>query len=201
VVFAGLNFSINEGDILYLKGSNGSGKSTLLRLMAGLIRPINGAILWNNENIKHDQELFWGCLHYISHQDAIKMSLTVEENLKFWVDMSGFKSDRSKIHEALVTFSLNHLANLPTRYLSAGQRKRLNLARICVTPASLWLLDEPATSLDSISLSSLNGAIVAHRNTGGIVVLATHEELPSNSNILEISEFSKSRNSSLGVQS
>ena len=193
VVFAKLNFSIDEGDVLYLQGPNGSGKSTLLRLMAGLMRPIGGALLWNGENIQEDAETFRGLLHYVGHQDAVKTALTVEENLSFWAEMSCAEPEKRTVKEALKTFSLDHLASLSARFLSAGQRKRLNLARICATSAPLWLLDEPSNSLDLDSLSALRGAISAHQEKGGMVAVATHEELVSDSNILDISEFTNTK--------
>lgn len=191
VVFAKLNFTIEAGEVLYLQGPNGSGKSTLLRLMAGLLRPVSGALLWKGENIHEDSETFRGRLHYVGHQDAIKTALTVEENVTFWAEMSGAALEKRTIAEALEIFSLSHLAALPARFLSAGQRKRLNLARICASSAPLWLLDEPSNSLDTASVSALRHAITAHQNKGGMVAVATHEELVSDSNILDISEFTR----------
>ncbi len=194
VVFSKLAFTIDEGQVLYLQGPNGSGKSTLLRLMAGLLSPVGGALLWNGENITHDPETFRGLLHYVGHQDAVKTALTVEENLTFWAEMSGAEPQKRTVLKA---FSLTHLAALPARFLSAGQRKRLNLARICATSAPLWLLDEPSNSLDTESVSALRGAIAAHQEKGGMVAVATHEELVSDSNILDISEFTNSNDAKL----
>ena len=189
VVFAKLTFAIGEGEVLYLRGPNGSGKSTLLRLMAGLLRPVGGQILWNGESTLEDAKTFRGLLHYVGHQDAIKTALTVEENLTFWAEMSGVGPAKRSVGEALENFSLSHLASLPARFLSAGQRKRLNLARICASPAPLWLLDEPANSLDKASVGVLRSAITAHQEKGGLVAVATHEELSPESNVLNISEF------------
>ena len=101
VVFSDLSFAIGEGEVLYLRGPNGSGKSTLLRLMAGLLRPTNGTILWNGENARDDAETFRGLLHYVGHQDAIKTALTVEENLTFWAEMSGVDPEKRAVGEAL----------------------------------------------------------------------------------------------------
>ncbi len=191
VVFSALNFSIDEGEVLYLQGPNGSGKSTLLRLMAGLLRPISGSLLWNGESIRDDAEHFRGLLHYIGHQDAVKTALTVEENLSFWAEMSGVDPENRSIKDALKTFSLSHLASLPARFLSAGQRKRLNLARLCASSAPLWLLDEPSNSLDTDSVAALRGVIEAHQDKGGMVAVATHEELVSDTNILDFDDFTK----------
>jgi heme exporter protein A len=193
VVFAKLAFSIGEGEVLYLRGPNGSGKSTLLRLMAGLLRPVSGELRWNGESTKEDAETFRGLLHYVGHQDAIKTALTVEENVTFWAEMSGVDPEKRNVGEALEIFSLSHLASLPARFLSAGQRKRLNLARLCASPAPLWLLDEPANSLDKASVGALRSAITAHQEKGGLVAVATHEELSPDTNILDISEFTNNK--------
>jgi heme exporter protein A len=200
VVFARLTFSIREGELLYLQGPNGSGKSTLLRLMAGLLRPVSGELLWNGQNIKEDGEKFRGQLHYVGHQDAVKTALTVEENLNFWAEMSGVKAREHTVRDALNTFSLGHLATLPAKFLSAGQRKRLNLARVCATSAPLWLLDEPSNSLDTESLIQLKRVITAHREKGGMIAVATHDELISDSNTLNISEFTNTKKTTLEFQ-
>jgi len=189
LVFTELSFSIKKGQILHLKGPNGSGKSTLLRLMAGLIRPTKGVVLWKKENILSEPELFHRALHYVSHQDAVKAALTVEENLTFWAKMGNVDKEERFVDEALIKFSLNHLASLPTRFLSAGQCKRLNLSRICATKAPLWLLDEPSNSLDSESLDILNEVILAHQRAGGLTAIATHDDLGLNCNSLDVSMF------------
>ena len=192
-VLKGADLKVEAGEIVALVGPSGSGKSTLLRLMAGLLRPTNGTILWNGENARDDAETFRGLLHYVGHQDAIKTALTVEENLTFWAEMSGVDPEKRVVGEALEEFSLGHLSTLPARFLSAGQSKRLNLARICASPAPLWLLDEPSNSLDTESLGALRSAISAHQEKGGLVAVATHEELGSDTNVLDIFEFTKKK--------
>jgi len=188
-VFTNLNFSINEGEVLYLIGPNGSGKSTLLRLMAGLLNPVNGVLTWNDKDIRDDEGLFKSRIHYVGHQDSIKTALTVEENLRFWAEINSDIKEKSTVQEALEQFSLDNLSTLPARFLSAGQRKRLNLARICATWAPLWLLDEPSNSLDSDSVNALTAAISTHQKKGGIVAIASHENLDVHSNSLDISMF------------
>jgi heme exporter protein A len=188
-VFTNLNFSINEGEVLYLIGPNGSGKSTLLRLMAGLLNPVNGVLTWNDKDIRDDEGLFKSRIHYVGHQDSIKTALTVEENLRFWAEINSDIKEKSTVQEALEQFSLDNLSTLPARFLSAGQRKRLNLARICATWAPLWLLDEPSNSLDSDSVNTLTAAISTHQKKGGIVAIASHENLDVHSNSLDISMF------------
>ena len=193
LVFTELSFSIKKGQILHLKGPNGSGKSTLLRLMAGLIRPAKGVVLWKKENILSEPELFHQILHYVGHQDAVKAALTVEENLSFWARMANVDKEERFVHEALTKFSLSHLASLPARFLSAGQRKRLNLSRIYATKAPLWLLDEPSNSLDTESLRILIEAISGHQRAGGLTAIATHDDLGLNCNNLDVSMFHKSQ--------
>ena len=198
VIFTNLNFSINEGEVLYLKGPNGSGKSTLLRLMAGLLPPTSGALTWNNKYINDDERLFRSLIHYVGHQDAIKTGLTVEENLHFWAEMNSHMKEAGTVQKALKEFSLDNLSTLPARFLSAGQRKRLNLARLSATSAPLWLLDEPSNSLDSDSVKILSRAISEHQQKGGMVAIATHEKLDINSNTLNLSMFTDFKASARG---
>ena len=198
VIFTNLNFSINEGEVLYLKGPNGSGKSTLLRLMAGLLPPTSGALTWNNKYINDDERLFRSLIHYVGHQDAIKTGLTVEENLHFWAEMNSYMKEAGTVQKALKEFSLDNLSTLPARFLSAGQRKRLNLARLSATSAPLWLLDEPSNSLDSDSVKILSRAISEHQQKGGMVAIATHEKLDINSNTLTLSMFTDFKASARG---
>lgn len=189
IVFEALDFSLGEGEVLYLRGRNGSGKSTLLRVMVGLLGVVEGEMTWNGEPLSEDPEGHRARLHYVGHQDAIKTALTVTENLAFWAEMSGVDKSKCTIPEALETFSLSHLAQLPARFLSAGQKRRLNLARIVASPAPLWLLDEPTNSLDKESVAALYDAIAAHRQKGGMVLLATHDDLTEDVRILDLGQF------------
>jgi heme exporter protein A len=198
VVFTNLNFSINAGELLYLKGPNGSGKSTLLRLMAGILRPNGGGLTWNNSDIHDNEELFRSNIHYVGHKDAIKTGLTVEENLSFWAEMNFNSKEKGAVKTALEKSSLDNFSTLPARFLSAGQRKRLNLARLYTTYAPLWLLDEPSNSLDSESVKVLSLAISEHRQTGGMVAIATHEDLGIENNILDLSMFANLKVQSRG---
>ncbi|NKB60391.1 MAG: heme ABC exporter ATP-binding protein CcmA [Alphaproteobacteria bacterium] len=173
-VFAGLSFAVPAGGALILRGPNGSGKSSLLRLMAGLLQPIDGALLRDGIPVRDDPEGHRSSLHYVGHKDAIKPVLTVAENLAFW---SGVNGGTGSVDTALETFGLAALVDTAARLLSAGQQRRLNLARIIASPAPLWLLDEPTIALDSASVSVMVDLIAAHRATGGIVVLSTHIDL------------------------
>jgi heme exporter protein A len=173
LVFAGLDFALETGGALLLVGPNGSGKSSLLRLMAGLLAPAAGTLAWNGEPVAADREAHGGRLHYVGHLDAVKPVLSVLENVAFWGRLRPGGS-RVAAEEALTAFGIAHLANVPGRFLSAGQRRRVNLARILAAPAPLWLLDEPTTALDRAAIAGLEGAIARHRKGGGMVVAATH---------------------------
>lgn len=174
-VFQGVAFAMAPGDALLLGGPNGSGKTSLLRLMAGLAQPEQGVITWDSGPIADDPAEHRARLHYIGHQEAVKLALTAEENLSFWADMRGAANGAA---DALRRFKLDARATWPARYLSAGERKRLGLARLLASAAALWLLDEPTTSLDAESTEILLTAIAEHRRAGGCVALATHAPLP-----------------------
>ncbi len=173
-VFAGLSFSLPAGGALLLTGANGTGKSSLLRLMAGLLQPAGGAILWDDESITEDPSVHAGRLHYLGHLEAVKPVLSAAENLRFWAALKGHSAS---IGPALEHFALAALAEVPGRLLSAGQRRRLALARLLASPAELWLLDEPSVGLDHASVGRLAEAIAEHRAGGGRVVVATHTAL------------------------
>lgn len=194
VVFSALDFALSPGDGLVLRGPNGSGKSTLLQIMSGLLPPIGGAIFWQGRPIAEDQEAHASNLCYIGHNDALKPLLTAEENLRFWAAFhhEGFALERM-VKKGLGVFGLAPLARMPTRSLSAGQKRRLCLARLLVNKAPLWLLDEPINALDEKSLLVLEKVIVAHRAQGGIVVLSSHgDAFPTGWGKLVLSDFSAS---------
>lgn len=178
IVFAGLTFALDVGQALLLRGANGSGKSSLLRVMAGLLRVAHGAITWAGESVTRDPEAHNARLHYVGHLDAVKPALTVFENLAFWSALSRGQTDETAVYDALDRFGLAELCDIPARMLSAGQRRRLTLARLLAAPAPLWLLDEPTVSLDSDSCAALCEAIDEHNRGGGLAVIATHTDLP-----------------------
>ena len=188
-MFTKLSFSLEGGDALILSGPNGSGKSTLLRLLAGLLQPIKGEIHWSDIGscIGQNPLVHYCRTHYVGHTDAIKSVMTVWENIAFW---SQLRTPEPDIMNALTQFGLERLANVQGQFLSAGQKQCVNLARILATPADLWLLDEPATSLDSGAVSLLRKVISKHRGKGGIIIASTHQDLnlPA-SQTLKLSEF------------
>ena len=173
-VFAGLEFSLGAGHALVLKGPNGAGKSSLLRLLATLLTPAAGRITWDGVDIRDDLERHRRRLAYVGHQDALKANLTVAENLRFW---SRLATGRAVVSPALDVFGISALADVPTRLLSAGQRRRAALARLEVATAELWLLDEPDASLDDQGLEQLSAVIDRQLRRGGRVVVATHHEI------------------------
>ncbi len=176
-VFTGVSFSVAAGQALVLTGPNGAGKSSLLRLIAGLIRPAAGRIALDDG----DPELSVGeQAHYVGHLDPLKPALTVAENLAFWARfLNGARAadESSLIAAGLAAAGLEDLAGLPAGYLSAGQRRRLSLARMLATPRPLWLLDEPTTALDAAAQGRLHGMMRAHLAAGGLIVAATHGPL------------------------
>jgi heme exporter protein A len=172
-VFAGLSFSLPTGGALLLTGANGAGKSSLLRLLAGLIPAAEGKLLWDGEDALADRVAHARRLRYLSHADALKPSLSVAENLRFYARLYG-----GEVGPALASLGIGALADLPARVLSSGQKRRLALARLALQPAALWLLDEPTVGLDAASVERLGGLLAAHRAAGGAVLAATHLPLP-----------------------
>ena len=162
LVLEGITLTVPPGSALFLLGPNGSGKSTLLRLLAGLKQPDAGSVVWPETDTVP-------CA-YLGHADAIKPGLTTAENLRF-------AASGRPVGPALEALGLAGLAELPARMLSAGQRRRLALARLPLSRAPLWLLDEPTLGLDTASLGLLAGLLAAHRAGGGGVVAATHQDL------------------------
>jgi heme exporter protein A len=173
VVFAGLSFACAPGEALLLTGPNGAGKSTLLRLLSGLVPPAEGLVLWNNADALADRPAHAARLRYLAHADALKPGLTLAENLSFWAALWG--GDTAK---ALDAVGLAELAPLPARLLSAGQKRRAALARLALAPVPLWLLDEPSVGLDVASIGRFGDLLAAHRERGGMVLAATHVDLP-----------------------
>jgi heme exporter protein A len=168
-VFRNLSFALGAGEALVVTGPNGVGKSSLLRLIAGLVRPDQGRLEFEGG----DPELTIGeHAHYLGHQDALKSSLSVHENLAFWANFLG--GETAKGDAALAAVGLDGLARLPASYLSAGQRRRLSLARLIAVDRPIWLLDEPTTALDTPGQSMLAELMSAHLARNGLILAAAH---------------------------
>lgn len=173
-IIDGLSFRLDAGEALVLTGRNGSGKTTLLRSLAGFLAPTSGAVRVEGGQ---DEREVGEQAHFVGHLDGLKAHLTVGENLAFWSQYLGDDIRKDLVDTALVRFALAPLTDIPAGYLSAGQRRRLGLARILAAPRPIWLLDEPTVSLDAASVELLHAAIKAHLADGGLAVIATHVPL------------------------
>jgi len=173
-ILEGVNFTLSQGHVLMLRGPNGSGKTTLLRTLAGLQPPLHGTISVSPEAIA-----------YGAHADGLKATLSVSENLTFWAKIYG----QGDITPALEGFNLTSLVDRPAQSLSAGQKRRLGLARLLVTGRPIWLLDEPTVSLDVASVSLFADAVRAHVAGGGAALIATHIDLGLETETFDIGPF------------
>ncbi|WP_158671690.1 heme ABC exporter ATP-binding protein CcmA [Bradyrhizobium guangdongense] len=180
-VFAGLEFAAASGEALTVMGRNGSGKTSLLRLIAGLLVPAGGKIVLQGGDA--ELTLPEQC-HYLGHRDALKPALSVEENLTFWADFLG--GERFEATESLAKVGLDHATHLPAAFLSAGQRRRLSLARLLTVRRPVWLLDEPTNALDVAGQDMFGGLMREHLARGGMIVAATHAPLGIESRELRI---------------
>jgi heme exporter protein A len=171
-VFAGLSFAVASGEALTVTGRNGAGKSSLLRTVIGLARITHGRLdLEGGEPELTIAEQ----AHYLGHQDALKPSLSVGENLSFWTGFLG--APQADVRPALDAVGLDELADLPAAYLSAGQRRRLSIARLLAVKRPIWLLDEPTSTLDTSAQERLAGFMRTHLTEGGLILAATHGSL------------------------
>lgn len=182
-IFSGLDFDVPAGQALAVTGANGAGKSSLLRMIAGLLPVAAGAV--DLEGGEADLTLSEQT-HYLGHRDALKPSLTVLENLEFWRDfLGGITADGAVSLEAV---GLGHAAHLPAAFLSAGQRRRLSIARLLAVRRPVWLLDEPTSALDTKGQAMVAGVIADHLRDGGIILAATHVPLSAMTQQLRIGE-------------
>ena len=171
-VFTALSFAVASGEVLAVTGRNGAGKSSLLRTIVGLVRIAHGGLTLEGG----DPELTIAeQAHYLGHQDALKPALSVAENLKFWAEFLG--AGPADTASTLVAVGLAEIADLPAAYLSAGQRRRLSIARLLAVKRPIWLLDEPTSTLDAASQDRLAGLMRAHLTEGGMILAATHDAL------------------------
>ena len=169
LVFANLSFALAPGGLLLLRGPNGSGKSSLLRLMAGLLKPEDGALFWHGIPVRDDPDAQRTRLAFLGHLDAMKPALSAAENLAFWCGGASVES-------ALAALNIAPLANRPVRLFSQGQRRRLALARILASRSLIWLLDEPTNALDDEAVTIFTKLLAQHRKAGGMAAIALHGE-------------------------
>ena len=176
-LFTNLSFEIGEGQWLHLKGENGSGKTSLLRILATLTKPVEGQITWNGGDIYSELENYRGDLAYVGHHQSLKDELTPLENLEFLLGIDGRSIDSKQALEMLWQFGLYGCENLPIRYLSAGQKRRVLLARLVLRQAKLWLLDEPFNALDVSAVEYLTDLIRGHLANGGMAIVTSHQQI------------------------
>ena len=177
-LFRGLNFRLGRGQLLRVAGANGSGKTSLLRIMCGLLAPSAGELRWQGRPIRAEREEYSRNLVFIGHLNALKDDLTALENLQVAAALGGMPADAARMLAGLDRFGVAHCAELPTKILSQGQRRRVALARLALSAAvPLWILDEPFSALDVGAVVELERLLTAHLASGGMVVLTTHQEV------------------------
>lgn len=176
-LFSNVSFSVTPGTLLQVTGPNGSGKTSLLRIVCGLMTPEGGEVRWQGANIRSLAEEYSRSITYIGHRNGVKEELSSLENLRVSSGLAGFKVSREQAQQALGRTGLGGRENLPTRFLSEGQRRRSALARLLTCETTLWLLDEVLASLDQAAGLLVESIIGEHLNKGGMAIVATHQEL------------------------
>jgi heme exporter protein A len=173
-VLRGVSLSLRAGEVLHVAGANGTGKTTLLRVCAGLLAPEQGSVRWGSAPISDDRDAYASGMAFLAHSDGLKAELSARENLAF---EAGIRRELSaaEIDSTIARVGLGAAAALPARALSAGQRRRLALARVLLAGAALWLLDEPFTNLDAAGVELVSDAIAAQAESGGAVLFAAHQ--------------------------
>ncbi|HHM05501.1 MAG TPA: cytochrome c biogenesis heme-transporting ATPase CcmA [Gammaproteobacteria bacterium] len=176
-LFEGLNFSLEAGELLYVHGPNGAGKTTLLRTLSGLVLPEDGEVRWGGENIRRLREDYYREMAYIGHLNGIKDELSTLENLLISAALAGVRDSEDRAFDAIGRLGLKACAELPGKVLSQGQKRRAALARLLLAGARLWIVDEPFNALDVKTVGTVQAVFSEHLDTGGMVVLTTHQEV------------------------
>lgn len=184
VLFEQLSFTISDGELIQIEGQNGAGKTTLLRIIAGLGYADEGDIYWNGESIKKNREDFHSDLLFLGHHTGVKRELTAFENLAFYQSMHSNYNEEA-IWDALARVGLAGREDVAAGQLSAGQQRRVALARLWLSNHKLWVLDEPLTAIDKQGVKVLEQLFMSHAKQGGIVLLTTHQDLFTDSNELK----------------
>jgi heme exporter protein A len=169
-IFNNVSLSLLPGSIYVLKGSNGSGKTSLLRIISGLLKPNSGQILWNNKAIDYE-EYYHSIISYLGHENAVKENLSVLDNLLLWAEL---KDTHLLIEPAIAHFRLSEVIDIKCKYLSAGLKKRVALARMVISNTKLWLLDEPEANLDELGREFLLKLLQVKIASGGMAIIASH---------------------------
>lgn len=180
-LFEGLDLDIRSGEIVRIEGPNGSGKTTLLKILSGQHSDYQGELFWNGVAMNDTREHFLANLLYLGHAPGIKSGLSPLENLAWYQALSGESGNEAQRLEALESVGLAGFEDVPSGQLSAGQQRRVALARLSLTPRALWVLDEPFTAIDRHGVAALERQLVAHAQAGGCVLVTTHHELTASS--------------------
>jgi len=186
MLFDRVVFSVHPGELLHIRGANGSGKTTLLRMVCGLVQPAAGEIRWRGQNIGKLGDEYHRELLYLGHLPGIKAELTALENLQFACAVGGRSVETQFAVDALRKMGLKGREDLPSKVLSQGQQRRVALARLLVSKAPLWVLDEPFTALDVKAVAMLQDVLAEHIVAGGAVLLTTHQEFTLNSGVQRV---------------
>ncbi|QXO18164.1 MULTISPECIES: cytochrome c biogenesis heme-transporting ATPase CcmA [Vibrio] len=176
-LFEGLSFTIQSGELVQIEGRNGTGKTTLLRIITGLGDRDEGTIHWNQVNIEADRDSYHQDLLFLGHQTGIKRELTALENLRFYQSVHAGSAVGEDLYQALTQVGLAGREDVPVAHLSAGQQRRVALARLWLSRKKLWILDEPLTAIDKQGAKVLEALFLKHAEQGGIVVLTTHQDM------------------------
>jgi heme exporter protein A len=177
-LFTGLDLAVGPGEWLHVQGENGAGKTSLLRILASLSPPAEGEVRWRDQPIRTLAEDYRRDLLFLGHHGAVKEDLTPFENLRLAAQLDGTALDDRTALQALARFGLRGREDLSVRFLSAGQKRRVLLARLAVRNALLWILDEPFTALDVKAVEMLSALIEDHLAGGGLVILTSHQSMP-----------------------
>jgi len=186
-LFQGLDLEIRSGQIVRIEGPNGSGKTSLLKILSGQLSDYQGELFWNGAAMKEAREHFLANLLYLGHAPGVKSGLSPLENLAWYQALSGESSNEEQRLEALERVGLAGFEDVPAGQLSAGQQRRVALARLTLTPRALWVLDEPFTAIDRHGVADLEEQLVAHAQAGGCVLVTTHHELTASPLLRRIS--------------
>ena len=176
-LFSGLDLQVFAGQCLHIRGENGVGKTSLLRLLTGLASPESGEVLWSGQPIKKESSAYHANLLFLGHRDALKEDLSALENLRMYAAIDGIELSDQDAFTSLWRFGLKGREDLPVNCLSAGQKKRVLMARMLTRRAQVWILDEPFNALDTHAVQELQDLIAEHLEANGLVVLTSHQPL------------------------
>lgn len=185
-LFRELDLSVGSGEVLRVEGPNGSGKTTLLKILSGQFTDYEGELTWNGQSMRRARTAFLANLLYLGHAPGVKAMLTPLENLAWYQALNGERGHEADRLAALDEIGLSGFEDIPAAQLSAGQQRRVALARLVLMPRPLWILDEPFTAIDRQGVAALERRLVAHAQAGGSVILTTHHDLSSLSELRSV---------------